>query len=62
MLEEEEEKFFICKDFFYICRDFFYICRENIYICIDFLVLNLLYHNCLDPHERGLDKRCDGIR
>ena len=36
--------------------------EENFDICRAFMVSNLLYHSCLDPHERDLEKRFDGIR
>ena len=35
---------------------------ENFGICRDFLVSNLLYHNCLEPHERDIDRRFEGIK
>jgi hypothetical protein len=36
--------------------------EENFDICRDFLVSNLLYHNCLEPHERDVERRFDGLK
>lgn len=35
--------------------------ERNFEICRDFFVSNLLYHNCLEPHERDINKRLQGI-
>ena len=35
---------------------------ENFGICRNFLVSNLLYHNCLEPHERDIDRRFEGLK
>lgn len=36
--------------------------EENFDICRDFIVTNILYHNFLEPHERDIASRFEGIK
>ncbi len=36
--------------------------EENFSLCLDFAASNLLYHTCLDPEERNVNRWMDGLR